>query len=120
MRGADGIILDLKSKPIAGLALCITLNRCRGTNVQYCRKQHKRAIRDEIKEYKRAIGCFYGCKVFNPWKLHFHHLDPEQKTKNVSVLARDRQRAKAWTEIQYCVLVCDKCHEKLEEIECMD
>lgn len=78
------------------------------------RRERQRArimrFRNDIKEKlsgtKALCGCFI-CGENDPAKLHFHHIDPETKYKNVSSLTDDKSIKK---EISKCIILCSKCH----------
>ncbi|HKG36876.1 MAG TPA: HNH endonuclease signature motif containing protein [Solirubrobacterales bacterium] len=54
--------------------------------------------------------CGYDRTVVN---LHFHHVDPSQKSFAVSV-ATGKSLAAYLKEITKCVLVCANCHGEIE------
>jgi cytochrome c553 len=57
----------------------------------------------------RAV-CGYSRCILN---LHFHHVDPSQKSFSMSV-ARGKSEAACRAEMRKCVLVCANCHGEIE------
>jgi hypothetical protein len=49
-----------------------------------------------------------------PGALHFHHLDPAQKSFAVSLQGVTRSLEKARAEAAKCVLMCANCHAEVE------
>jgi formate-dependent nitrite reductase cytochrome c552 subunit len=45
--------------------------------------------------------------------LHFHHVDPEQKSFNMT-MARGKSETAYRAEARKCVLVCANCHGEIE------
>ena len=69
--------------------------------------------RQQIKEYKRQIGCERCGYKDNPDVLHFHHVDPTSKIANVSrLVGKNHSMEKIQNEIQKCRLLCITCHHK--------
>lgn len=54
--------------------------------------------------------CGYDRCDFN---LHFHHVDPAQKSFAMSI-ARGKALAAYQAELRKCVLVCANCHGEIE------
>ena len=53
--------------------------------------------------YERHIGA-----------LHFHHLDPEQKSFSIAHAGITRSLERALEEVHKCVLLCANCHAEVE------
>ena len=72
-----------------------------------CRRLLKRV--DDIKANTPCAGC--GGK-FHPRQMDFDHVDPTQKTENISELRRRRASwAEIRAEIDKCRVVCAACHK---------
>ena len=78
----------------------------------------KMAIRRaSTKEVVDAISVFYGCNnvdccwkgKFHSCQLDFHHFDPKQKTKPISVMYGCSKKRIA-KEINKCIVLCSNCH----------
>ena len=63
-----------------------------------------------VRGFKRGLGCFV-CGEDEPCTLHFHHMDPDNKTERVANLHHGHAHA-CWKEIIKCVLLCGNCHSK--------
>jgi hypothetical protein len=46
--------------------------------------------------------------------LHFHHLDPAEKSFHLSMQGVARSLARAREEMAKCVLLCANCHAEVE------
>ena len=74
-------------------------------------------VRDGMRDRNREkIGELTGWKcvdcgfVGHHSQMDFHHLDPEQKDKNVGHLIWQRTWEKLKEEIDKCILLCSNCH----------
>jgi len=65
-----------------------------------------------VQDYKSANPCIV-CKEAEPICLDFHHVDPSEKTENVSSLLRKGSINAVKEEIAKCVMLCANCHRKL-------
>lgn len=76
-----------------------------------CKKKRKNETVEKIRKYKSDRGCKYCSENFGPC-LEFHHLEADEKEKNVSELCY-----KSWKnilkEINKCIVVCANCHRKI-------
>ncbi|HWD86455.1 MAG TPA: helix-turn-helix domain-containing protein [Solirubrobacteraceae bacterium] len=86
--------------------------RCRRCRVEAVARRRRRVKQILVEEAGGACRiCGYGRCVA---ALHFHHLDPAQKTLPVSLagvtLSIDFMRAEA----RKCVLLCSNCHAEVE------
>lgn len=83
--------------------------KCRSENVSRRRRKVKSILVREAGGRCRLCGYdrFAGA-------LHFHHLDPQEKSFGVSGngLARSLERARA--EARKCALLCSNCHAEVE------
>jgi hypothetical protein len=73
--------------------------------------ERKRSVKEWFRSYKEKLTChcgesFWAC-------LDFHHLDPKQKVKSLSLAVSygwSIERLK--TEIDKCGVLCANCHRK--------
>lgn len=69
--------------------------------------------RQFIDDYKRSKGCNF-CNENTPCCLDFHHIDPTQKTNNISKMKSNARAIHIIEkEINKCIVVCSNCHRKL-------
>lgn len=62
-----------------------------------------------VDNYKKERGCFCCGYNIHPSALDFDHINPEEKTMNVSqMLALNKDRL--MVEIQKCQVLCANCH----------
>jgi transposase-like protein len=83
--------------------------QCRSAAVTARRRRVKRLLIAEAGG--RCILCGYDRF---PGALHFHHLDPAQKSFAVSLQGVTRSLEKARAEAAKCVLMCANCHAEVE------
>lgn len=70
----------------------------------------KNINREIVSEHKNLNPCFF-CGETEHCCLDFHHIDPTQKDKEVSLLiSYSTERLKK--EIDKCVVLCSNCHRK--------
>lgn len=62
---------------------------------------------------KKLEGCAL-CPERRPRCLQFHHIDPSQKTSNISAMAAQGDLLLLKEEIAKCVIVCGNCHVVIE------
>lgn len=67
-----------------------------------------------VNEIKTKSGCKF-CPEKEAVCLDFHHLNPKEKTDNISNLIRKKSLPKVLVEIEKCIIVCANCHRKLHE-----
>lgn len=72
------------------------------------RHQKTRAVLDSI----RAGGCVV-CGETDVDVLDFHHVDPAEKSFNVSASWRKKGLQTVLEEVAKCVVVCANCHRRL-------
>jgi transposase len=82
-----------------------------------CRRQRVTDRRRRVKEIlvAEAGGACRLCGYDrSPAALHFHHVDPEQKSFGLALrgVARSLERCRA--EVRKCVLLCANCHAEVE------
>lgn len=82
--------------------------RCIGDAVT---RRHRRLKQILVAEFGGGcVVCGYNRVLGN---LHFHHVDPRQKSFGVN-MARGRSLAVYREEAEKCVLVCANCHGEIE------
>lgn len=59
----------------------------------------------------RCVICGYDRHI---GALHFHHLDPDQKSFSIAHGGITRSLARAREEVKKCVLLCANCHAEVE------
>lgn len=74
-------------------------------------KSLKDRISKEINEIKTAKGCA-ACPEKEAVCLDFHHINPNEKDRNVSEWAASKSRNKVLEEIEKCIVACANCHRK--------
>jgi hypothetical protein len=86
----------------------IYCERARANNPRY--KQRNQQF---INQYKAKKGCKF-CQENTPVCLDFHHVDPNIKDWNISVMSRSASSiATIKKEIDKCIVICSNCHRKL-------
>ena len=76
-------------------------------------EKYKEINKAYIQKYKSNHGCVF-CKESDPCCLDFHHINPENKKKDIASMqhfAHSLDTIK--TEIKKCIVVCANCHRKL-------
>lgn len=76
-------------------------------------KQLKEKIKIFVNDLKKEKGCCI-CGEKDPIVLDFHHLDPNQKNKEVSFWVHNKSMKKVLEESAKCVIVCSNDHRRLE------
>jgi len=82
-----------------------------------CRAEAVSRYRRRVKErlIERAGGCCQICGYdSHPGALHFHHLDPAEKSFLLSRNGVTRSFAEVAAEADKCVLLCGNCHAEVE------
>jgi transposase len=83
--------------------------RCRSEAVSRYRRRVKQRL------IERAGGCCQICGYDkHPGALHFHHLDPAEKSFLLSRNGVTRSFAEVAAEADKCVLLCGNCHAEVE------
>jgi hypothetical protein len=62
-----------------------------------------------LSEYKRTLTC-HSCGQNHPARLHFHHLDGNDKTGEIGNLVVYSSIDRLKREIEKCVVLCANCH----------
>jgi predicted transcriptional regulator len=83
--------------------------QCRAEAVARRRRRIKEILVQEAGG--KCVICGYGRHV---GALHFHHLDPEQKTFSIAHAGITRSLERAHEEVRKCVLLCANCHAEVE------
>lgn len=66
---------------------------------------------ENYKEFKKTLKCS-RCEETHPACLQFHHLDPNTKDGDISVMMRRVSLKKLKEEIEKCIILCANCHVK--------
>lgn len=86
-----------------------------GYNTKYARLQDKLGIKRKIEYIKEHGGCCSVCGYKkNLASLGFHHVDPNNKSFNIT--SRDftrRSKVKLEEELKKCIIVCHNCHGEI-------
>lgn len=84
--------------------------RCRNDHVIEYRRNKKRIL------VKEAGGKCLICGYNNHFgALQFHHVNPEEKSFNVSSKGATKSMKLARKEAAKCVLLCANCHQEVED-----
>ena len=84
--------------------------RCRSAAVARRRRKAKAILVEE------AGGCCCLCGYNrNMRALHFHHVDPAQKRREINAKGVAVALDKLRVEAQKCVLLCSNCHAEVED-----
>ena len=73
------------------------------------KKQYSDRNRKFVNRYKKLLGCTLCGWNKSTWGLHFDHINPQDKTTEISkMMSVSRREIKK--EIRKCRLVCANCH----------
>ena len=76
--------------------------------------------RYRLRAFTDRVKTLFGCRICgynkNPVALHFHHIDPAEKTSDVSKLIR-KSWVKLKEEIRKCEVLCANCHAEVTSKE---
>jgi hypothetical protein len=76
-------------------------------------RKYRTKGRKFLDDYKRTSGCKF-CQENTPCCLDFHHIDPFQKTNNISKMKSNARAIHILQkEIDKCIVVCSNCHRKI-------
>jgi hypothetical protein len=67
--------------------------------IKECNQKLIAEIKAEVDDYKSKAGCLY-CQEKEPCCLDFHHLNGEEKEKNVSYLRSVKNKERLYAEIK--------------------
>jgi hypothetical protein len=82
-----------------------------------CRRQRVKDRRRRVKEIlvAEAGGACRLCGYDRtPGALHFHHIDPEQKSFGLALRGVARSLERSRSEARKCILLCANCHAEVE------
>jgi 5-methylcytosine-specific restriction endonuclease McrA len=86
--------------------------RCKACRKQRVIEWRRRAkLRLVAEAGGRCVLCGYDRYI---GALHFHHLDPSEKSFGLSVRGITRSIDRLRTEAEKCVLLCSNCHAEVE------
>ena len=85
---------------------------------KYIDKAHKwnKEFRVWWKEYKKQFKCT-NCSENHPGCIHFHHINPSEKSCNISSLISRGSKKLILAELKKCIPLCANCHLKLHWYE---
>lgn len=72
--------------------------------------EYRKYKREELIEYKKGLKCEI-CGEDRFWCLEFHHKDPNEKEKEISLLVESPLKLKE--ELKKCIVLCANCHRDL-------
>ena len=76
--------------------------------------------RYRLRAFTDRVKTLFGCSICgynkNPVALHFHHIDPAEKTSDVSRLTNSSW-VKLKEEIRKCEVLCANCHAEVTSKE---
>jgi len=80
------------------------------------KKEINKIISDDLNKIKTDSGCAYCGYNENAVALDFHHINPKEKSVEVSRVWKTgwKQQEKARKEMEKCILLCAICH-RIEE-----
>ena len=73
------------------------------------KKQNSDRNRKFVNRYKKLLGCTLCGWNKSTWGLHFDHLNPHDKTKDISKMMSNG-RGELKKEMRKCRLICANCH----------
>jgi len=73
-------------------------------------RERRRKLAKAVADYKASRPCHDCKRHFNPWQMHFDHIDATSKDDDVARLVNRGATRKVWAEIEKCELVCANCH----------
>jgi len=94
--------------------VCYHLNEDTRKNYRHRQSKNRRINNNALKSVNggKCKLCGY-CKSLSA--LHFHHLDPDTKTDEVSRILRTRGKLAATNEAKKCILICANCHHEIHD-----
>lgn len=85
--------------------------RCKRCVGEAVTRRHQKVRRELVAMFGGScVVCGYDRCILN---LHFHHVDPSQKSFDMS-MAAGKSKARYVAEAMKCVLVCANCHGEIE------
>ena len=73
------------------------------------KNQQARRLRDKDWLYQQKKPCA-KCGENRPYAIDFHHINPSEKSFQISGMVREKSRESILAEIQKCVCLCKNCH----------
>lgn len=67
-------------------------------------------------ENARKKGC-QKCGEKRPYVLDFHHINPEDKIKDIAHMIKSSSEQSLLAEIEKCVILCANCHREWHYLE---
>lgn len=91
-------------------AILYITSETRKENIRTRTKQSRKDLAKFVNEYKEMKGCERCKEKYEYYVLDLHHLEPEHKDDNVSVLLHSGSKKKVEEELKKCIVVCANCH----------
>lgn len=81
---------------------------------KYIENSHKNRnlLIDWFVNEKKKLKC-EKCGDDRWWVLDFHHIDPNEKDTDVSILVRNGNKERLKIEMNKCMVLCANCHRDL-------
>jgi len=91
------------------------LNEERQENIRRRQKERRHSKKAFLEAEKKQRGCYF-CGLDESCCLDWHHVEPENKEKNLSrMAASDYSKESMRKEMEKCIVICANCHRKLHE-----
>ena len=93
----------------------------RRSECKYCHsnymKQKYQDKKQEIQDLKSSYSCA-KCGETRGYVLDFHHINPEDKDKDIARMTSNNYRLdRVYEEIKKCVCLCSNCHREFHHLE---
>lgn len=71
--------------------------------------------RTAVYEYLSWVVCEICGEKYHPLIYDFHHIDPNIKIKDISILVATGSIESLWKEMNKCAVLCSNCHRALHK-----
>ena len=75
-------------------------------------KNYRQSNVEDFIEFKKTLKC-NRCPEDRWWVLDFHHINPEEKDREVSNLIKSASKERIQKELEKCEVLCSNCHRDL-------
>lgn len=107
-----GAILQSKCRECSKAYAKEHYQKNKGTYYTNRNKRREVEFKEWWRSYKSTLSC-NRCSESHVACLHFHHLDPNNKEANLSVVARGHWgKERILKEVEKCEVLCANCHAK--------
>ena len=79
--------------------------------IEKAKKYREKSV-EEFTEFKKTLKCS-KCGENRWWVLDFHHINPNEKDRELSNLIRAASKEKIKKELDKCIVLCSNCHRDL-------